>query len=202
VPSLRDSVSFFIVIPRPDVPSTSTGQALGYFLSRLRGWVTRCLAVPTACAALRLGCVSLPHLRGSEGPLFHLCPFEYSVDSQNGNFGKFICCGVLLWRSGCDIVFMVVEIGAALLGRVFRLGKNLRAVALPEEQQVPHQRTTLVRNDKTLLSEAKSPPSRIEREHGAPVGVEILRLLRMTMLLYRATSYRQTFFITNVAILL
>jgi hypothetical protein len=46
-------------------------------------------------------------------------------DSQNGNFEEFICGGVLLWGSECDIVFVVVEIGAALAGRVFRLGRRV-----------------------------------------------------------------------------
>lgn len=55
---------------------------------------------------------------------------------------------------------MVVEIGAALAGRVFRLGGGeIEGDCAPGGQQVPHQRTTLVRNDKRLVSDGRSHPS-------------------------------------------
>jgi hypothetical protein len=58
MPSLRDSVPFCVAYPRTEVPSTSSGQALGYYLSPLRGLVVFRFARPTACApstSLRAG---------------------------------------------------------------------------------------------------------------------------------------------------
>src|SRR5579862_333707 len=63
--------------------------------------------------------------------------------------------GSCFWGSGCDIVFMVVETGAALLGRVLIWGK-FGGVCAAGGQQVPHQRTTLVRNDKRVGSDGDS----------------------------------------------
>ena len=62
---------------------------------------------------------------GKRGPI-HLGPDSRwrrspHVKSQNGNSGGFICCGGSLSGARCAIVQVVVEKGAALMGRVFRL---------------------------------------------------------------------------------
>jgi hypothetical protein len=52
-----------------------------------------------------------------------------------GILGDLFVVGYCFWPEECDIVQMVVEIGAALCGPRFSFGGNLRAVALPADSR-------------------------------------------------------------------